>query len=139
MQLALSRQCRLACNKEACRRLRAAAGKALPQAKRKLLQRAYKAECQAAAKRERREERSSADRLPRWRELPPDLLARILDMLDPYALARAGLVCRLWRRETLKDNRWRRFCLLCDFVPQAVEWHKAWRSIATREQPIVYI
>ena len=127
--------CRLAVKKEACRRLVTAAVKALPQAKRKLLQRAYKAECQAAAKRERREERSSGERPQCWRDLPADLLSRIMDLLDPFVLASAGLVCRAWQREMLNDDRWRRFCLLCDFGPQALRWHDSWRRFVLGDHP----
>ena len=121
----------MACNKEACRRLVAAASRALPQAKRKLLQRTYRSECQAAAKRERREDRSGAEKHPCWLDLPQDLLARVLDALDPFALASAGLACRAWQRETHKEHRWQRFCQACEVRPNAKDWHKMWRSLAS--------
>ncbi len=116
----------------------AAASRALPQAKRKLLQRTYRSEGQAAAKRERREDRSAARKRPCWLDLPPDLLTRVFDALDPFALASASLACRAWQREAQKEHRWRRFCLACEVRTQAKDWRRTWRSLASGASGLRY-
>ncbi|KAL4448863.1 hypothetical protein ABPG77_007580 [Micractinium sp. CCAP 211/92] len=44
-----------------------------------------------------------------WDTLPPLLLDRIFNLLDPKSLAAAASVCSTWRYEANLDSRWRTF------------------------------